>query len=693
MRSRMKIYIAISFVLIMVLGILPSTVSASLSRSNDESTVTISQQITVDKDPRFNFTSLMNLANTTDMKYSNYNLTVKPFLDNNTDKAGIIITPYFAPFIFNSTVASLSTSVGSFFMLSSQTIMDGASEIWLRCPIVDIDPENHLTRIRVYSVNDPLNFNMSFVGGVPTFDDETAQNTIYDMTDDPNAWTWAGINSIGTTFGGVWNAIPNNYYSGYAEYHPNWIRQQVQYPNSTPMNFTWFKVCVGLFPSEWYFFLIDYVDANPGELKIALSTCDFGQDGKENSWLNVDGVNYFGHFDLDTTMIVTYGISNGITGIGVRSERGIVFRDVESQFHMNASIPFNRIIDKDYLNIVVPFLLNTSYKPSLDLTVNITLYLSQDDSAPFLTWKVAPKTYTGTHNVFIQSVNVQWFHTAGTYLDHLRIDFSVQGGTGAYARATMIKLWGTRDANTSSTTTGFTNIYWMARYHSSDWSFNRQDYLVYEKVGFIPYGYYGLSASHYATTDKSMIAIPTNTPKTPLGIYFAIQGYNLWLISEAIKDAIKKVFETGINFIWDSIVDNLDTIWMLLSPITWAFYHWILEPILNWLGGIWEGIFLFFVGIGIWFGQVIDFVIDALEWFSYWMVRFIYSFSLIMVYLVNVFGVISICSGLVAYSRTGKGRDFYRAFKSGWRVCYGIIAFMLGLMIMAISTLGAVIPL
>jgi len=698
-RSRMKIYVAISFVTILILGIFPPVVSATTIGGNSPpaNSITVQQMINITADSRMNYTSLMNLANSSDMIYSNFNQTIEPFLTNNSDKAGIVIAPYLAPFIFNRTTTITSVSLGSFFMLAPQDIMDGTSEIYLRLPLIDITPQTHKIRIRIYAVSDPTDFNMTYSAfGTPVFDHDNLQGLIYDMTDDPKDpnYRWS---HFANPYG-----LPTNYTDGLTD--PNWIRQQIQYPNTAPMNTTWFKVCVGLFPSEWYFLSIDYTDPHAGNLKLAVSPCDFGQDEKENSWVYVDGNNYYAHFDLDTSMIVTYGISNGITGLGVRTNRGVSYpinEDSRTSFHMNASIPFGKTLGAEsYLNVIVPYLINTSTHPHIieRLYVNISLYSSQDDSVCFIRWVSTVETLlVGTDNLFIESIFLNPpFHT-GIYLDHIRMDFSVRGGTGAYARATMIKLWGTRDASTSTSASalnpGFTDIYWVATYYTVGGHPHRNSYLMYERQGFIPYGHYSLSASYYTTTDKAMVTIPITTPKTPLGIYFAIQGYRMKLLFNNILDEIKQYFDTTLDNIWKAITGNLDLIFMLTSPFVWAFFHWVLEPIWGWLSGILNGIFFFFVGIGVWFGQVIDFVIDALEWFSYWCVRFVYSFSLIMVYLVNVYGVISICSGLMAYSRTGKGKDFYRAFKSGWNVCYGIIAFLLALMILAISTLGAVIPL
>ena len=683
----MKIYVAISFVTILILGIFPPSVSAMVTGNSPSGrTVTVHQPFKINQDPRFNFTSSMNEANKTDMSLSNYNLTVKPFLTNNSDKAGIVITPFLAPLIFNRTVPGMSISIGSYFMLAPQDIMDGTSEIYYRCPIVDIAPLTHTVRIRVYAVNDPINFNMSYSAfGTPIFNSDETQGLIYDMTDDP---TDGNVRFEGASY---WE-IPETYIdSGYT--HPNWIMQQVQYPNTTAMNFTWFKICIGLFPSEWYFFSIDYTDPHAGEIKLAVSPCDFGQDGKENSWLYTNGHNYYEYFDFDTTMIVTYGISNGITGIGVRENKGIAILDSRSIFHMNASIPFGRVIDKDYLNIIVPYMLNTSVHPHLELLiVNITLYASYDDSNPFARQVYIEAQLTGTYNFFIKSVWVNFFKLSGTYLDHIRVDFNVQGGTGAYARATMIKLWGTRDANTSTTSSdvrpGFTDIYWTA--HTLNYKF----YLLQEKQGFVPYGYYGLSNSNYASTEINAIVITGNTPKTPLGIFIAIQKYRFTAIAVNISDGVRQFIHESTGFVLkmlDDIEKYLDPAILLFSPWLWTAYHWVKGDLMQ--TPLMSGLFNFLRGIGIFLWQVIDFVIDAIQWFSYWCVRFVYSFSLIMVYLVNVYGVISICSGLMAYSRTGKGKDFYRAFKNGWNVCYGIIAFLLAMMILAISTLGAVIPL
>jgi predicted signal transduction protein with EAL and GGDEF domain len=96
--------------------------------------------------------------------------------------------------------------------------------------------------------------------------------------------------------------------------------------------------------------------------------------------------------------------------------------------------------------------------------------------------------------------------------------------------------------------------------------------------------------------------------------------------------------------------------------------------------------------IGQWVWHTIQMVFDALEWFTYWAVREIYAFSMAIVYIVNVFGVISINSALLAVVRTGNGKDFVKAFRAGWKFVFAIISLLLSLAIMAISIVGAVVP-
>jgi hypothetical protein len=586
-------------------------------------------------------------------------------------------------FTLNATHQEIST--GSFFRLTPDTIMDGASEVWFRLPVLNI-PTNATIVVRVARVAEPTNFNLSFATlAMPVFNDVSKLQTVSEITLNPN-----DVN-LSTDY----YLYPNTWIN-----YKRWLNVSAPSDNGTYYyNFTYVKNCFGLFPNEWYFIEFDVLAYYADDMKLCFSPSDFGDDGRYNSWIWLNGTSYYFPVDLDTAFVCTYGVSNGITGIGTRIDHRAGTSG--NKFHINASIPIGQTINataNHWFNFVVPMFINTSIIGKMRLWLFVDFYSSYDDSVCFHHQYYALIGY-GTNNWDFDTSYVKIINSTdltahdGVFIDHIRFDINMLGWGNAYehpANATAVKLWGTQKAKNCSSSSyggvfnsvGFTDLYWEG--HIGTYPTWLTSKTMYEKQWFVPFGYFGLDSWYNTMTNQTIVVIPVYTPSTPEGIVEKIQNFEAYL--KKGDSIVRAVFDSIAGFvIW--LGKKILDLWVDL--VDWGLGLFGLPPLSEWEGII----FPFFYGIALWLWDVITFVFDALEWFSYWAVRLVYSFSIMIVYIVNVFGVISINSALFAVVRTGNGKDFVKAFQAGWKFVFAIISLLLSLSIMAISIVAAVVPL
>ena len=652
-------------------------VEAKHPRSGE--TVSVASPIVIEPDDSIKWTTTCNLANGTDHSLLDYNLSWQPFFANNSDLQGITVHTLFSPMLFELNATNESISTASLFKLAPEQIMDGLSEVWFRLPVTDI-PVNASIRTRIYRVLTATEFGMVFTGfGLITPTNPLLMSLVYDLTIDPK------ISNVTTS-----TSPPQAW-----EHYLRWQNVSVPGTNNTfYYNWTFLKACLGMFPNEWYLTVFDILAPYADGMKLAISTSDFGSDGKYNSWMWIAGFSYGYHIDLDTSFVATYGVSNGISGIGT-SERTRAW-SVGNLFHMNSSIPIGQTItvSQHYFNVIVPMFLNESYFATggwgmfpTDVIEWVYFYTTPTDVTHFH-WELLDFHITNsTYDFIAESVDLAAH--AGTYIDHIRLVFEALGPNAGVSspNSTLVKFWGTQNS-VNMTRAGFTDIYWRG-YEAPTYYWKMK-----ERQYFIPFGYYGVDSWRWNMTNYSLQTVPINQPSTPKLIVEAIQQYEIWLVRENETGAIEKIG----NFIWNTLWGLLDWTYgtfgkFMAGTIKWAYNHIPgLKEFTQWYTHLMSDVFVFFKGIGIWLWDIINFVFDALEWFTYWAVRIIYSLSIAIVYMVNVFGVLSMNSALFSVIKTGNGKDFVKAFKAGWKVVLAIITLLLSLAIMAISIVGAVVP-
>lgn len=643
MRTIKSMAIAL-IVMLIATGFLP-VVQAASSTSH----APINQTVTVryDPDPSVNWTTMMNAANATDDYLSNYNQTIAPFLANNKDIQGIIVAPYFTPVVLNKTVDHKDISLAQYFKVRPEIVMDGVSDAWIKIPVLNI-PDNATIRVRVGRIDTNQNvMNMSYTAfGSPSFTTQVAK--VYDIT----------------------NSSITNY--------KDFRRDQSNRFNATTnfyWNFTWVHCSFALMPNEWYVMLMDIsYPGNPaGHVSLAVSQDDLWADSIYKSWVWVNGTNYWLPGDLDMDMILTTGIASGMTGLATDT-----FRDnsTGARLHYNSSIPFGQVLSLQYLEFVLPVFFAHNDKTLCNLTVQVLLYTSTDDSA-LLYSRTIMQNITMTINPLMIDCDV--LSHAGASVDHIRLDISV------WANNTRdFKLWAYQYYKSGSnflTDQGFTNIYFKSA---------TKGQTNVTKAYFIPFGSITQSDSRWAWTDKPLLLIPIETPNSTANITLAIKNFEVYLSIYNIIHTIQA----------DTIGALVTAANMLMLGIgLWAYntFGKVIEPFVKWFIDAFIAASdpargnLF--GIAIWLFKFLTLAVDALQYMAYFMVRAFYAFSLIIVYIVNLYGVISINAALLAYATTGRMADFTRSFRAGWKFVYGIIALLLSLIILAVSILGAVIPL
>jgi len=657
------IYLVVALFILNVF--IPVVQAQDISKSGKSGkTVLVSETIAIQADDSVNWSKKINVANGTDYRFLDYNLTWVPFLQNNTDIRGIIVHSVLPPIEFNMSVSNQSISTGSIFRLTPDMIIDGVSEAWFRIPVANI-PANATILARVARISDITRFNLSFYNlALPLFSYTKDVQLVGQRLSNPS------ISNVSAS-----GPMPLAWHDA-----RRWLNISVPDSNNTFWyNFTYLKLSFPMFPNEWYYLEYDILAPYAQDMKLLYSTSDFGNDGRYNSWLWLNGTTYFYPADLDTPFICTYGMSNGITGIGVNERQRAGTSD--NSFLFNASIPIGQTIDNTsnrWFNLLVPFLKNITVPTLINLILIVTFYSTYDDSNPFYYDICTLAAYqawsdAGTYGFFLESIDLNDYNA--TYIDHIRFEVVIINGTGP-PEASAIKFWGMQLTENWTHEVGFTNLFW-AGHIGGNWHF------ISDQVYFVPYGYYALDSWRFNMTNQSILVIPQRTPTTALGIAEMMQKFEAWLVQQ--NHTSKSVF--------DKLTDLLKWLAMKAAEIALSVANWVLNlPPIHWLLDRLADIFKFFKGIAVWLYGAFSWLVDALEWFTYWAVRAIYSFSIAIVYIVNIFGVISINSALLAVVRTGNGKDFVKAFRAGWNFVFAVISLLLSLAIMAISIVAAVVP-
>lgn len=271
-----------------------------------------------------NFTQRINIVNISDSKYSNFNLSIKPFIENNTETNGRVIAPLLFPYIVDVNTTSKNISLGHFVRFDSSQIMNGISKMWLRLPLTNLT-NNAAFNIRIYkSWISRSSFNVNFTDSGPIFNQPGAIKLIYNYSDNFSAT------------GQIW--------------YNNTINQTVNTLNSN-YGLQWLKINAPILPGERYFIYYNFTNLT-GNNHILFSPCDVLSDQEYNAWIKYNATEYYLDADLDLSIIAITGLGSGIGG--VKNSETLAGNDLYIYI-------YNRTIDKvltstnnTFLNYLLP---------------------------------------------------------------------------------------------------------------------------------------------------------------------------------------------------------------------------------------------------------------------------------------------------------------------------------------------------
>jgi len=290
----------------------------------------------ISEDPNETYTTTANLANITDEIYSNYNLTIAPFIANNTNITGRIIAPFLLPDIIPIDSTD-NITLCSFFRLNPDNIMSGISKFWLRLPIENLTTGANVN-IRIYrSWSSPI-----------------TQNITYASNKEP-------IFSVSGAVGEVYNITENISVSN-REYINSFTFQNMTLFNET-LNFTWAEINAPLFPNEWYIFYINVENITNG-IKLLFSQCDFGNDEIYNSWISTNTTDYYFIADMDTSIIATRGMGAGIAGATIENNATYL----NARWNYNISYQESIAVTEPYINVIIPLYSNRTITVNYSMT-------------------------------------------------------------------------------------------------------------------------------------------------------------------------------------------------------------------------------------------------------------------------------------------------------------------------------------
>jgi len=635
----------LSILIVVVFGLLIFSPLVSSGRGGARK-VSVETEVNVDADPDHNWSILCNIANDTDTaKYNSYTTTWAGFFENNTDLKGILATPPYPPVIVgrNTTTSSFNLTVVQKFRLESNLVMDGSSEWWVRLPINNISVHAAI-QVRVYQAEHSLMNISSITREGVTFSDPDDIFLIYNQTADADSPTFGNYSDSAFRF-----QAPDM-----LRYFNTTLAENYSY------NFTYFKVNAPLFPNEWYFIAFTLNDLEQDTVELLVSNSDMFEDETYVTWTYYQGTQNYYPIDLDYSMLFVKGMANGLTGTPVLTTVDSNYTDYAIWTRLSY---VHTIVAGDYFNLILPVVHNANVPYNLTLTV-----------AGF----AANGTNIWQHShVFRMNNSVDKIVStknltsdAGWVVHHVCfiLQVSINNASGFHVFLSVPEPGIER---------AYTQCYYQV--YESYWP----HYSILERQWFIVFAHMYIDSTYWVHSNYPIVVIPIEEPESEQEIVAAYQKWKAYLLGW--DGALWIVLESfGINLTWwADIVKGL-----VLGVVKWVvgLIHWALDLFIS---SGWADILR---GIANFIKDVVEFVVDALEWFSYWGVRAIYSVSICIVYMVNVFGVISINSALLNLSKSGSGKDFIRAFQMGWKFILAIITLLFSMALMAISIVSAVVP-
>ncbi len=329
--------------------------------------VELSKTALLKADERYDYDAVLNHANETDGKYSNYEMLWKPFKQKYNKKGIVSATPT-PPHLVNIQNIDYGSNetyihIGTPIKFSYQQIMSGSSEHYWRSPF-SFNSDNFKIRMKVYRVKSKETANIS-----------VDKNNPSDANPNPLS------NPIKVFDTGVINATNDrtvNYIKDTVTLPENVSENRVQY------NFTYLKGNFPIYPNEDYYTVFSYKAETSPDLYISRGDVGGNQFYKTH-FISADRDSvtketYNADFEVST--LFTAGMSGKMGGIDGNGD----FLTPETE---GSSIKWNEKFDGsdmssgDYMTFNIPFRYTEGGNMNISVGVKV---LNEDETIEGFTW-------------------------------------------------------------------------------------------------------------------------------------------------------------------------------------------------------------------------------------------------------------------------------------------------------------------
>lgn len=583
----------------------------------------------VQSNPNLKYTQVLNVANITDEKYTNWNATVRPFMENNTDIKGRTLIPLTFPHIFDLP-ATNNIALSQYIRFSPEQVMNGASEFWVRVPVENL-ATNAIINVRLYRTwVSSMSFWVSHDAAGPHYVSGT--RLIYNMTD---------------------TSDPANHI-----YHDCVRNHTVNLLDHT-LNFTWVKISAPIIPKDNYVIYMNITNIT-NDVKLAVTACDLADDDIYRSALFTDDNNVEMDMDLDMPVIFTVGMGGGVSGA-----RCDITNNTYNYFYWMHNRTVGRMIKNATganLTYIVPYITNE--------TENITFGVLVYQNMTLVT------THVLTHNDVRGKQFVCGYvdmtglmpGPAGLYISHVVLFIRINA-----TNATNLRIFLATETDTQTDGLQVYGFFGNAILPGVMW---------YSVHGFSTFGYLEFENSYWDNIQAQFILMEYEEPTTTIGILRIYQRMQMALYTDD---------GNHIGF-WDLVAWGADMFLSLLIPAYLVVKHWeeVKGAALELLTVLFGDAAVSF-GISIW--QNITASIPALVALGFISAKAFYGIMITLVYFIFISSCVLVCECSLSWARAwpnGGFAAFTATLNNGWPRVWFMIDLLIKLVTIALIIMNSI---
>lgn len=286
----------------------------------------------IDASDVVDYASILNIVNSSNNQYTNYEKLVTPFIENTSISGGY--SGSFLPpskFQLNSATSSDLNNhliLTSFVEFEGKNLLSGSSVSWWRCPYFyngsQPDSRDWNLGLYIYHVDLPRQVNISWEkatgsANYPAYPTDSAHPSLVfsrgytdcGQTQDDKQYNLTNSFTVPANDTLVNPDMPLNLIAG-ANYNPYKFNVTLDY------SFSWFNVTAPIYPNETYMVIWDIRDNDIGSNDAGscwITATDVGGNGYGRSLISWNSQDIYElPIDLDTSVIFQYGMGAGVTG-------------------------------------------------------------------------------------------------------------------------------------------------------------------------------------------------------------------------------------------------------------------------------------------------------------------------------------------------------------------------------------------